>query len=238
MTPNVDINLLVVQNLPPNKRKTVWISFIQSLADPLNWAMGIFNQYKNGGVVAFYEPLLIYNAGERVIYNYKVYESIIGSNTGNTPDTTPTAWLEVNTSFIGVYERSLFRGNKLVFERALNRYFREELVAHGYIGFRQPDNAFTPTPSDIYIETLVPTGLSILGLDAITPEDTLRSIPTGYWGFDGLVVSASSTYQFNIYIPTLVYLSINSDSTIAERIVRNFADKYRVAGTNYNIITY
>lgn len=238
MTPNVDINMLTIQNLPPNKRLPKWISFIQSLAAPLSWLMGIFNQYKNGGVLAFYDAVLTYAKGERVIYNYRVYESLVSSNTGNTPDTTTGYWLLVNNSFIGIYERSLFRANKLVFERALNRYFREELTLHGYIGFRQPNSAFTPTPSDIYIETLAPTGLSILGLETIHPESTIRSSVTGYWAFDGLVVAATSTYQFTIYIPTLVYGSINSDSTIADKIIRNFADKYRVSGTNYLIQTY
>lgn len=238
MTPNVDINLLTVQNLPPNKRLPRWIAFIHALASPLDWAMGIFNQYKNGGVTAFYNAAIAYNAGERVVYNYRVYESLTGSNTGNTPETSPDYWLQVNASFIGMSERSLYQGKKLILEYALNHYFREELILHGFTGFRQPDSAFTPTPSDIYVETVTPDYVSIFGIQSVQNENMITTVPRGYFAFSTLITGTTTVYIFNVYIPALVFGSIDPDPVTAERIVRNFVDKYRIAGVNYNVTTY
>lgn len=36
-----------------------------------------------------------YNTGDKVIYNYRVFESLVSSNTGNQPDTNPTKWLDI-----------------------------------------------------------------------------------------------------------------------------------------------
>ena len=36
-----------------------------------------------------------YNPGDKVIYNYRVFESLVSSNTGNQPDTNPTKWLDI-----------------------------------------------------------------------------------------------------------------------------------------------
>jgi hypothetical protein len=200
--------------------------------------MGIYRQYQNGGVTSYYNAAATYNAGERIVYNYRSYESLVSSNIGNTPDTSPNDWLLVNESFIGMAERRLYQGKKLILEYALNKYFAEELSFHGYIGFRQPNNAFTPTPSDIYIETALPTHTSIILFSDRQDPNTLFSLPTGYYMFSSMITGTSSTYLFNIYVPVLVYASINADSTIADKIIRNFVDRYRIAGTNYNIITY
>ena len=39
-----------------------------------------------------------YNTGDRVVYEYKVYESVAESNHNNTPSTSPTKWLLVGDS--------------------------------------------------------------------------------------------------------------------------------------------
>lgn len=238
MTPQIDINRLAIQNLPPNKRKPVWIMFIQAMVYVLDWWMGIFRQYQSGGVTGFYNSGVTYNSGERIVYNYRSYESLANGNIGNTPDTSPNSWLEVNGHFIGMSERSLYQAKKLTLEYALNHYFTEELQAHGYIGFRQPDSAFTPTSSDIYIETVTPAYVSITGFSDLHPENTITFNPSGYYAFSTLITGTSSTYMFTVNIPILVYISINPDATIAEGIVRAFVDKYRLVGTNYSIVIY
>lgn len=39
-----------------------------------------------------------YSDGARVIYNHKIYESLVNSNTNNVPSTSPTQWLEISAT--------------------------------------------------------------------------------------------------------------------------------------------
>lgn len=41
-----------------------------------------------------------YASGAQVVYNTRIYQSLVGSNTGNTPSSSPTFWLDVGPSNI------------------------------------------------------------------------------------------------------------------------------------------
>jgi hypothetical protein len=238
MTPIVNIDTLAIQNLPPNKRLPVWMGMIKAFVSPLKWLMGIFTQYKEGGVNTYWDSGVSYSIGTRVVYNYAVYESLVGSNIGNIPDVDLGSWLLVNASFIGVNERRLYQGKKLILEYALNRYFAEELDANGEVGFRQPDDAFNPTPSSIYVEDDIPDLLTFTMYPDAGQSDAMFPTYSTKYMTPTPIYSGASPYQFIVWIPTAVFASINSDSMIADQIVTNFVNRYAVAGTFFTVQTY
>lgn len=238
MTPVVGIDTLVIQNLPPNKRLPVWMGIIKGLASPLRWLMGIFTQYKEGGVAVYWDVAVTYSAGTRVVYNYAVYESLVASNLGNIPDVDTDSWLLVNASFLGANERRLYQGKKLILDYALNQYFKEELDANGEVGFRQPDDPFTPTPSSIYVEDDIPSLLTFTMYPDAGQSDAMFPTYSTKYMTPTPTYSGASPYQFIVYIPTAVFASINSDAMVADQIVTNFVNRYAVAGTFFTVQTY
>lgn len=238
MTPVVNIDTLVIQNLPPNKRLPVWMGIIKALASPLKWAMSIFTQYKEGGVSTYWDSGVSYGVGTRVVYNYAVYESLVASNLGNIPDVDTDSWLLVNASFIGANERRLYQGKKLILEYALNQYFKEELDANSEVGFIQPDSAFTPTPSSIYIEDDIPDLLTFTMYPDAGQSDAMFPTYSTKYMTPTPIYSGASPYQFIVWIPTAVFASINADSMVADQIVTNFVNRYAVAGTFFTVQTY
>lgn len=238
MTPIVNINTLAIQNLPPNKRLPVWMGIVSALVSPLRWLMGIFTQYKEGGVSTYWDVAVSYSINAKVVYNYAVYESLVASNLGNIPDVDTDSWLLVNASFIGANERRLYQGKKLILEYALNQYFKEELDANSEVGFIQPDSAFTPTPSSIYIEDDIPDLLTFTMYSDAGQSDAMFPTYSTKYMTPTPIYSGASPYQFIVWIPTAVFASINTDSMVADQIVTNFVNRYAVAGTFFTVQTY
>lgn len=220
--PSVDYNNLLENELPPHRRLPRFIALAKGFANYIIYLYNYFLSYINGSTANNYDAGVTYGVGAVVVYNYKVYESIQASNTGNAPDGSPLYWMEMLPYFRGATERSLYQASKVVFEYALNRYFQTS--------FAQP-----PAISDIYIGDVAPTYPTFLvGLT----EDESDSIGTtgssGYITLSESFVTASS-YRFIIYVPSALYSSLGSE---AEVIIRNFADKYAIVGTTYTIVTY
>jgi hypothetical protein len=132
---DLDINPVAIEQLPPDKRYPSNIALITGLLAPLQWAHDlIFNSFYVGSSAPIYSPGA-YNYLDQVIYNKQVYVSLIAANT-DVP--TTDNWELIQSNFIGIKERILYNGQKLVLEYALNKEFGTT--------FRQP-----PAQSDIYI---------------------------------------------------------------------------------------
>lgn len=230
MTPQADINILAVQNLPIDQRLKKWILWAKGLVYPLFWRMGLFVQYQNGTMVSNYSGAVTYDIGGQVKFNYAVWESLVNGNTGNIPDASSDYWIKVNDSFIGISESSRYGGGKLNLEWALNRYFQTT--------FRQPDSDVSPTPSEIYITNTPPTYVSFVSFSTETLTSNVYTNITSDFVFTDEVYGSASSYLFTVNIPAAVYAAINADAAIAETIVRQFLDKYVVSGVYYEIVTY
>jgi hypothetical protein len=108
----------------------------------------------------------------------------------------------------------------VVLEYALNKWF-------GTV-FRQP-----PTLSDIYIlNNAVLTPVFVVGASEDESSDIFGDISSEFIIDD---YDFTTAYAFSIYIPTAVYDALGAAK---ESIVRNFADKYVIAGILYNITPY
>lgn len=242
MTPKVNFKIFSINYLFPHLRSRPYFrEWMKAVISQMFRLQGIFQEYQDGfdfNNGSFYNSGTVYNYDEECVFNYKIYKSLIDSNTGNTPDISPDEWEEISPCFLGTKKLRYFGNGRLNKEYALNSYFKRELDDNGLTGFKQPDSPTSPTSSDIYIDN-VPVVYASFLVGTVNQDLGFLStqISTGFVSTVE-VFASSSTYAFNINIPTLVFASINSDPIIAESIVRRFFDKYVASCTKYNVITY
>jgi len=211
----------VIEILPPDKRKPRTLQLIDALLSPLQWSRNLlFGSYYNGLIAPGY-TVKAYKYLEQATYQKRVYVSLIESNINPPlPMTVPATWLLIQDNFIGVKERILYNGSKLVLEYALNKQFNSV--------FRQP-NAL----SDIYItnDTPVIDGF-LVGITEPFCSSVGQTTSSNAIGGD-----LPSVYlnNFIIHIPTATLNLTVSGNTEA---VHNFVDKYIPASIRYEIINY
>lgn len=215
---DVDFDQFAETQSPPDKRTPKALAWLRALLGQVSDDNGvIFGQYKQGST----DP--VYTAGTYglravVIFNGGVFESKIANNT--TDPTNLDNWRRISESFIGTDERIGFRSEKLIFEYALNKWF-------GTV-FRQPTSV-----SDIFItNNTLSIPVFIVGASETESSDIFEDTST-----EPIIDEYSFTpeFSFSINIPLAVY---NALGVAKESIVRNFADRYVVAGITYNIVTY
>lgn len=220
-----DVNYTSVgqQILPPDKRGTAMSRWVAAVLRPLQWLVDIkLNMWRDGSTAPPYLNSTTYAKGDLVVYRYSVYESQVNGNLGNDPLNT-TYWVKAQDNFVGTLERLKYNGNVLVLTYALNKYF-------GTV-FRQPNNV-----SDIYISANAkPVAVFLVG------DTEAQSSKVYYNTSSEFVINAynfASYTNMTIWVPVAVYNALDTDPINRERIVRNFADRYVVAGITYNIDTY
>ena len=213
---DININPVIIELLPPDKRKSNTLQLVNALFSPLQWARNLlFDTYYNGLTVLNYE-VREYSYLEQAVYQKKVYSSLIDGN--NNLPTDSVTWLMIQDNFIGVKERLLYNGSRLVLEYALNKQF-------GSV-FRQPDNI-----SDIYITNNDP----ILDGFIVGETDDYCSSVGQTTSSDAIGGDLPYIYinNFTINIPTAVLDLTETGNTES---VRNFVNKYIPASIKYEII--
>jgi hypothetical protein len=219
----LNFNQKAVELLPPDKRRTKFVKWVQSLLSQNTWLhTKIFVDYKTGATYPNYSAFTTYNTGNRVIYGQSVYESIADGNTALPTDVTK--WRVYQPFFIGTDERIMYNHIKLVLEYALNRRFQTV--------FRQP-----PLISDIYITTNIrTTNPFIVGIDesesSVVFYDTSSEFIVNSYAF------GAAFFNYTVNVPLAVYNGVSADPAAREKIFRIFIDQYNTIGLNYNIITY
>lgn len=218
---DVDYTIVGPQLLPPDKRRTRQMAWIKCLLYPLQYLHDIlFVSYKQGSTAPQYAGGT-YNQGDRVVYFFSVYESLIPSNTALPTDTT--SWAKIQENFIGVNERVKYTGQKIILEYALNKWFVTQ--------FRQP-----PSLSDIYITVnSIPTNLFVSGATSQDSSSVFLYSSSEYISNDSL---GTPVKNMNVNIPLAVFNALALTDAERESIVRGFVNKYITAGITYNVITY
>lgn len=219
---DVDFNQIAVQVTPPDKRNQRFIAWLKALVKPIQWLRDLWmGDYRTGTAAIAWVSGTSYNKYARVLYKQKVYESLIN---GNTDDPTVQAsWMVVQQNFIGVFERVQYTGVKLIFEFAINKYF-------GSV-FRQP-----PGVSDIYITVAAkPYGVFIsggtVGTSSVVFANNSSQFIINYYVF-------SPFSNMTIHVPAALFASLDPDPMNCQKIIRNYADQYIIAGILYDIVTY
>jgi hypothetical protein len=218
---DIDYSITGPQLLPPDKRRTRMLAWIKALLSPLQYLqLLVFTSYKQGSTAPQYAAGA-YNKGDRVVYFFSVYESLVAANT--SVPTTPGYWVKVQDNFIGVDERVKYSGAKLVLEYALNKWFVTQ--------FRQP-----PAQSDIYITVnqIVLNGFIIGATEARSSKIGI----TGSSEYIGSTSISAAGSNMDIHMPLAVFNALASTNAQRDSIVRAFVNKYVTAGIIYSVLTY
>jgi hypothetical protein len=202
-------------------------AFVDTLLKPLQWLRDLFfDVYVDGFTGPRWLSISTYNLGDRVRYSdFAVYEAIQNVPAATAPTNT-IYWKKIQEVWIGLRERVKYNGQKLVLEYALNRWFDTQ--------FRQPDDAFTPTPSDIYItNNTLPNDVFVIG----------NSQPSSVVGNANPQTFIANAYSFTnpsftINVPLATFNALASNDGDRERIVRQVADRQVIAGVTYDVTTY
>lgn len=223
---DVDYDDYSRQVLPPDKRKKPNRDFINALLYPLQYIHNLtMTDYRVGSTAIPWLDSTTYSEGDRVVYKGSAYESKVNANINNLP-TDSTWWNKVQENFIGVFERVKYNGNKLTFEWAINKFFKE----YGAI-FRQPPNV-----SDIYLVAHEkPPLVFISGATEAFSSNVYLDRSTEFVVND---YTFGSYFNCSIMVPQAIYDQLDTDPNNRENIIRLFADQYIVAGVLYNVVTY
>lgn len=211
-----DNQIVGEQLTPPVLRTTKQLAWINTLTAAIQnlWSL-IFEDYRVGSVYPDYGFFTQYYVGDRVLFADKsIYECI--SNSLNISCLDTTKWVKVNDIFIGSDERVKYSAQKLLFEYALNKFF---ITSGIYI-----TNNFIDV-GDVFVMDTNSTESSVMPLDSFYQEDYM----------DLTATYASGIYDYTIFVPIADYTTLGSS---ANAIIRTFADKYNLAGMQYDIQTY
>lgn len=233
----------ILDNTPFSNQTEKHLLWLNKLLEPIQRLNDLkFTDYYYGTSYSFFTSSATYSIGDRVNgnleYDNAVYEAVNDLNVGGTFSLTD--WIKVLPMHIGFEERLKYTDSRVVFEWALNRFFRTE--------FRQPNFADT-SKSDIYISDNDPSSSSFLvGPDDFSSDfvgrlDSVRAgnlIENVWVGPDPTIYPDTNT-TFTIWISATAYstfpgytgLSYSGDSS-----VRKFADVINYSGMPYNIKTY
>jgi hypothetical protein len=231
-----DLNLTIQINnlLPIRKRLTNYFATLLSLTSPIQLLHDVWQTiYLNGIVTSVWSSASTYAVNDKVVgLDNAVYQSLVSSNTNNDPTTTSGFWTKIEDNYIGVYERIKYNAQILTFEYALNKWFSQ----YGAV-FQQP-----PLVPDIYITTnvVVPNVFVVGGLETNSSQSYFYDFANFNYVIDSYTFAQ---YDFSIWIPLIVYDALlpsepSGLTTNKSNIVRQFADKYNLAGINYDIQLY
>lgn len=223
-------NQVVGEQLTPpvlrNTKQLAWINTLTAAVQNL-WSL-VFEDYRIGSSYSDYNGATTYDFGDRVIWDDKcIYEAtytnslgVAESFSGEAPSNT-VFWTKVNEIFIGSDERVKYSAQKLLFEYALNKFFRIAASPADQIYIQ---NNFIDT-GDVFVMDTDSAESSVMPLDSFYQEDYM----------DLTATYATGIYDYTIFVPISDYTLLGAS---AEAIIRTFADKYNLAGMQYDIQTY
>ena len=228
----IDADYVANQLTPPKLRKPKQLSWIKVILSPLQKFFDVsFLGYKNGDTSLDYNNVTTYNFGDRVLYTDKsIYEAtyvdsdgVAQSFSGVIPTNT-AFWTLINTVFIGSDERSKYNAQKLLFEYALNRFFR---VAASPADQIYITNNFIDSGQNFLMNT-GSNDSSLMPLNSMYQIDYMGLFPT----------YQTNTNDYTIFVPIAVFTALGDTNDNRENAVRNFADIYNLAGMRYDVQSY
>lgn len=219
-----DIDIVIPNLTAPIKRQPKYLAWLKSLTTPIQQAwQNLFVDYKTGSTYPDFDISTTYSIGDTVIWTDKcIYMAssvtVLGVGqdfSGVLPNNT-VFWTKVNENFIGVDERVKYNSQRLLFEYALNRFFRTSGI---YI-----ENNFV-TPTNVFAMGNSSQSSSYMPSNSIYQSDFMPDKPT----------YTTAIYDFTIFFPAADYAALGSS---ADLIIRSFADVYNLVGMQYDIQTF
>ena len=225
---NTDFSGKWEELMPPNKRQSIYLKWGTVLLYPLQWLHSrFFVDYKDGSVAANWITATFYAKDSFVKYTNKSIYCCIKDNTSSniiTPLNTDY-WYKTQDVFIGLTDRLKYTSQKISFEYALNSYFN--------IAFVQP-----PSVNVIYISNNVIDVNSFL-----VSSDDFNSSYAANEGIQalqyvGAIYNNTTIYSFTIYYPVGLPATLGISDDYLKQQIATIADKLKVSGTIYNILSY
>ena len=208
----------------PNKRNPKFIALFASILKPLQWLNNLFaNDYIYGYRYPDYNAFATYAIGDRITYtdnrNYEFVKAPDFYVGGVAPDNTNTYWLLIQDNFIGANDRIKFNSQIIMLEKELNVWYKNPLPAN-----------------QIYIVNNVNPANFILGGSGAT-SSKISSLSQNSTVFLSNVTNFVNS-DFTVMVPTALYTTLGSNATNRENNIREFVNKYKLAGIQYDVQTY
>lgn len=241
----VNENLLGEFILPPDKRLPNFENWIDCLLTPAQYLNNLNNMWREGTLPPIWSntsPATHYDLGAIVLgrfdYRFQVYLSLIPNNI--QPLSNTSAWLEIIDDFIGVGERVLYNGSKMLLEWALNKYFNTVYRQPVYytLGVNNSDIYITDSDGN-YSTFYISNSFYIAGM--IGNNSTPGGGARGYITNTLVPINAAAvSNNFTINFPNSVYVTLPNYTGpgSCDTYITNFANNYVTMGCPYNIVTY
>lgn len=230
-----NVNYVQEKLLPPLLRTPIRLDWLKTLTYPIqskyNDIYGT-QSFVRSFSYAKWSAVTAYTVGNRVRFGISIYECLI-ANTGIDPSSDDVTWLRIAEDFVGIDERVKFSSQHMVFQYVLNRYL---------------NITYATIPQIYTIKNSIDTNGFYMGDDG---DGSYGEMGTGTGAIadqDDFMDDSYSLnqYAFTIYVPIALANTLTSETpdvvpNIApnrEKMVRNVADKYKLAGMTYNVVTY
>ena len=222
---NVNFSNKWEEMMPPNKRQSIYLKWGKVLLYPLQWLHArFFVDYKDGSYAANWNNSIIYPKDSFVRYtNKSIYCSIKDTPAGITP-VDIRYWYKTQDVFIGLTDRLKYTSQLISFEYALNSYFN--------ITFVQP-----PSVNTIFIlNNNIDVNSFLVSSDdnnsSYAANEGIQALQ--YVGED---YTNTVTYSFTICYPVGLPVTLGISNDYLRQQIATIADKLKVSGTTYNIIS-
>ena len=227
----INENLLATQILPPDKRLPNWENWMECLMTPAQYLNNLNTMWREGSLPQIWNSADTYTNGDLVLgwFNYTrgIFLSLKNSNTDPLGDTN--SWLLIINDFIGIDERILYDGNKLILEWALNKYFGTT--------FRQPPNI-----PDIYIDDSDANyGTFYISNQPYIAGQIFNHESRGYiTNITYPVLASAASTNFVIFFPSSLYVTLPgyTGTGSCDTYITNFVNNYVYDGLTYTISLY
>ena len=215
------------QLTPPQLRQPNFLAWLKVLTTPIQWLRDwFFDVYIGATTYPPYNALAAYNRGDRVFFydNKGLYErTVTGSASGfDGPPSDLGRWFKLQDNFIGVDERVKYNAQIIVFEYALNTFFFTGAI-----------------PYKIYIQNNAANYTTFVMGNAGPYSSNMAN--TAQWttaNMGNAPTFTPVTANFTIFVPNSVLSTLGLTAQDQENAIREFADKYKLAGTTYLVTGY
>lgn len=228
---NYDSNIVAEQLTPPVLRKSKFSAWLYVIVKPIQilWSQ-IFEDYKTGDTLYnLYDSFTLYNFGDRVRWtNNSIYEATyidadgVPQTFSNISPINSNYWTLINDNFRGVDERVKINSQIILLEYYLNKWYNIDSISDQIWLQNNTDiiTAFLMGNSSQYSSTMPNNSIY---------SETFMGLNTTY---------PNVTYDFIVWVPSAVWLSIGSNDVNRYNNIANIVDKYKLSGIKYLIDTY
>lgn len=227
-----DNKIVAEQIAPPTLRQSKFLAWLYVITKPVQslWDFA-FNGYKDGSTFdydlddtfLFFPIGFVFTKGDIIKYSKGIYVCIETFSFTGVVDLTKFNKLQDN--FLGVEERIKYNSQKILFEYAMNKWFSVPNVS---------------IPNSIFITNNFIQSQTVFLMGESSETSSLMPNSSSYSGnyMGNVPAYIAVSFDFTINVPLDLFDTLGTNATNKENTIRQFADKYNLAGTTYNVITY